>query len=144
MKDWSFEGFASDFDSHVREQLPWYDMATDAVAYIVKNYLRDHGDIVDIGSSTGNMIDKLMPLIEERDAEIYAIENSAAMVEVLSKKYDNNRAVKISAYDVLEGVLTADVYIVFLTMMFLPVISREKLLDEMRSKVRNGGINRHN
>ena len=143
MKSWTFESkeIASTFDSHVREQLPWYDMATDAVAYIVKNYLRDHGDIVDIGSSTGNMIDKLMPLIKERETDIYAIDNSAEMVKVLSKKYDNNRSVKISEYDVSEGgIPSADVYIVFLTMMFLPVISRERLLDEMRLKVRNGGV----
>jgi tRNA (cmo5U34)-methyltransferase len=143
MKSWTFESkeIASTFDSHVREQLPWYDMATDAVAYIVKNYLRDYGDIVDIGSSTGNMIDKLMPLIKEREADIYAIDDSTEMVKVLRKKYDNNCSVKISEYDVSEdGIPSADVYIVFLTMMFLPVVSRERLLDEMRSKVRNGGV----
>ena len=31
LKDWTFRGFSGQFDGHVREQLPWYDMATAAV-----------------------------------------------------------------------------------------------------------------
>jgi tRNA (cmo5U34)-methyltransferase len=43
MKSWSFESreVANKFDEHVREQLPWYDMITDAVVYITRNYLTE-------------------------------------------------------------------------------------------------------
>ena len=43
-------------------------MVSDAVAYIVRNYLTESNTVVDIGASTGNMIDKLMPLLLERKA----------------------------------------------------------------------------
>ena len=35
MTSWTFESkeVAKNFDKHVREQLPWYDMLTDAVVY---------------------------------------------------------------------------------------------------------------
>ena len=50
MKDWTFkEGFANKFDSHVREQLPWYELVTESVAYITRNYLPKSGLVYDIG-----------------------------------------------------------------------------------------------
>ena len=30
-KDWTFHGFAGEFDGHVREQLPWYELASAAM-----------------------------------------------------------------------------------------------------------------
>ena len=42
LKDWTFRGFSGQFDGHVREQLPWYDMATAAVAMIARHYI-PHG-----------------------------------------------------------------------------------------------------
>ena len=38
---WTFEDdkVAAIFDRHVREQLPWYDMATTAVAQIARHYI---------------------------------------------------------------------------------------------------------
>ena len=57
MKSWTFESrdVADKFDKHVREQLPWYDMITDAVVYITRNYLTEGNRVVDIGASTGNL-----------------------------------------------------------------------------------------
>lgn len=76
MKSWSFESreVADKFDKHVREQLPWYDMITDAVVYIARNYLTEGNRIVDIGASTGNLSRKLLPLAEERKGKVLAIE----------------------------------------------------------------------
>ena len=75
MKSWTFETkeIAETFDSHVREQLPWYDMVTDAVRYIIRNYLPEHGTVVDIGASTGNLIDKILPLVTERNGDVIAV-----------------------------------------------------------------------
>ena len=60
---WTFEDqdIVDKFDSHVREQLPWYDMVTDAVIYIIRNYLAQNKVVVDIGASTGNLMEKIIP-----------------------------------------------------------------------------------
>jgi len=124
MKSWTFETkeIADSFDSHVREQLPWYDMVTDAVCYITRNYLTEGGVVVDIGASTGNMIDKLMPLVEERWADVVAIEKSQSMCTILRKKYKQSDYVVIENNDVINHELpNADVLIVFLTMMVFQV-----------------------
>ena len=101
-KSWTFESeeIADKFNDHVREQLPWYDMVSDAVAYIVRNYLTESNTVVDIGASTGNMIDKLMPLLLERKAYAYAIEKSPTMVDVLKRRFENHHNVTIAQADI--------------------------------------------
>lgn len=142
---WTFESdeVAKNFNSHVREQLPWYDLATEAVQYIVRNYLPEGGTVVDIGASTGNMVDKLLPLIAERQATIIAVETSEAMLTVLEEKYAVKTNVLVLDEDLSKPTsasIFADVYILFLTTMFVPVSRRQTLFDNLRRKVNDGGI----
>ncbi len=142
---WTFESdeVAKNFNSHVREQLPWYDLATEAVQYIVRNYLPEGGTVVDIGASTGNMVDKLLPLIAERQATIIAVETSEAMLTVLEEKYALKTNVLVLDEDLSKPTsasIFADVYILFLTTMFVPVSRRQTLFDNLRRKVNDGGI----
>ena len=143
MKSWTFETkeIAETFDAHVREQLPWYDMVTDAVVYIARNYLPEYGVVVDIGASTGNMVDKLMPLTFERIADVVAIEKSISMCDVLKNKYKKSDCVVVENSDVTRGDLPkANVYILFLTMMFIPIDKRKALMDSMRANCKQGGV----
>ena len=143
MTSWTFETkeIAETFDSHVREQLPWYDMVTDAVVYIARNYLPEYGVVVDIGASTGNMVDKLMPLTFERMADVVAIEKSISMCDVLKNKYKKSDCVVVENSDVTRGDLPkANVYILFLTMMFIPIDKRKALMDSMRANCKQGGV----
>ena len=143
MNSWTFESkeIAETFDSHVREQLPWYDMVTDAVVYIARNYLPEFGVVVDIGASTGNMVDKLMPLTFERMADVVAIEKSISMCDVLKNKYKKSDCVVVENSDVTKGDLPkANVYILFLTMMFIPIDKRKALMDSMRANCKQGGV----
>ena len=143
MTSWTFESkeIAETFDSHVREQLPWYDMVTDAVVYIARNYLPEYGVVVDIGASTGNMVDKLMPLTFERMADVVAIEKSISMCDVLKNKYKKSDCVVVENSDVTRGDLPkANVFILFLTMMFIPIDKRKALMDSMRANCKQGGV----
>lgn len=139
---WTFESkeIADEFDDHVREQLPWYDMVTDAVVYIVRNYLTQHERIVDIGSSTGNMIEKLTPLLMEREAYATAIEKSDTMVNKLNERFKDYHYVTVEHTDILNCQLDfVQVHILFLTMMFIPVHQREMVLNRIRAKTKRGG-----
>ena len=143
MNSWTFETpeIAAGFDDHVREQLPWYDMVTDAVVYIVRNYLTDDNTVVDVGASTGNMIDKLMPLLLERKAYAVALEKSPTMVDVLKKRFENHHNVSILQEDVRSsGTEQAQVFVVFLTMMFIPVHERQRVIDRLRANLLKGGV----
>lgn len=143
MNSWTFDTpeIADKFDSHVREQLPWYDMVTDAVVYIVRNYLTEKGRVVDVGASTGNMIDKLMPLLLERKATAVAIEKSPSMVDVLHQRFENHHNVTVVQGDITRTDLQpSQVYIVFLTMMFIPVHERRRVIAKLKANLIEGGV----
>jgi len=80
-REWTFENtsVASGFDKHVREQLPWYDMVTGAVAHIARHYIPKGGLVYDIGASTGNIGQAIEETIVERKAKLVGIEASAEM-----------------------------------------------------------------
>jgi tRNA (cmo5U34)-methyltransferase len=145
IESWTFESkeIADKFNDHVREQLPWYEMVSDAVAYIVRNYLTEGELITDHGSSTGNMINKLLPLIEERNATIHAIEKSSSMCKKLNERFGNlnSSSVILENADICDfNFSESQVHIIFLTLMFIPVHKREKLLDVIKSKTKKGGV----
>jgi hypothetical protein len=45
MKDWKFEGdmVGKAFNNHIRQQLPFYDLLTQSVVFLVKSYLPQGG-----------------------------------------------------------------------------------------------------
>ena len=138
MKSWSFDSreVADKFDKHVREQLPWYDMITDAVVYITRNYLTEGNRVVDIGASTGNLSRKLLPLAEERKGRVLAIEKSLSMI----CKMDDMEDVGVMHADINDiDIPEAQVYILFLTMMFIPVDKRADLINRLSEKIKSGG-----
>ena len=134
LKDWTFRGFSGQFDGHVREQLPWYDMATAAVAMIARHYIPQEGKVYDLGCSTGNIGRVLAPTLHEREARLVALDECRDMVAAYRGP---GRAITA---DVARYPYKAfDVGIAFLTLMFLPVPERRRLLATLRGKVKPGG-----
>ena len=143
MKSWTFDSkeIVGKFDSHVREQLPWYEMVTEAVTFIVRNYLTPNNNIVDIGCSTGNMIDKLFALTKERDCYIIGYEKSKSMFQHCDEKYNMCHTIEIEHQDIIDVEMPrAQVYILFLTLMFIPVDERPTILKRIKENCVEGGI----
>ena len=137
-REWTFERkeIAEGFDRHVREQLPFYDMTTGAIAHIARHYIPERGLVYDVGASTGNIGNAIAPILDKRKATLVPIESSAEMCELYAGP-QRGRLVEADAldYDFEEF----DLAICFLVMMFFPVAKREAFLDELREKVRPGG-----
>lgn len=79
--DWTFHGFAGEFDGHVREQLPWYELASAAMGLIARQYIPKEGKVYDLGASTGNVGRVLAPTLEARCARLTALDECPDMVE---------------------------------------------------------------
>jgi len=136
MKDWTFKNnwVAENFDSHVREQLPWYELATSAVITIARNYLSSNGVIYDIGASTGNIGKSAKPLIEQRGAKLIAIEESKEMAQ----KYDGGGSLHIA--DAVDFEYKEfSVAVCFLSLMFISKKRRAILLQKLKSFTEYGG-----
>ena len=134
LKDWTFRGFSGQFDGHVREQLPWYDMATAAVAMIARHYIPQGGKVYDLGCSTGNIGRVLAPTLHEREAQFVALDGSR---DVVVAYRGPGRAIMadVASYPYKPF----DVAVAFLTLMDLPSSTRQLLLSTLRSKMRPGG-----
>jgi len=136
-QEWTFanEDVAKGFDHHVREQLPWYDLLTSAVAYIGRHYIPQNGLVYDIGASTGNIGRALQTTLDSRNAELIAIEESAEMAAL----YDGPGSLAIT--DALSFPYQPfDVAICFLIFMFFPPNMRETFLDRLKENLRPGGV----
>lgn len=135
-KEWTFKDahVASEFDSHVREQLPWYDLVSSAVAHIARHYLPEDGLVYDIGTSTGNVGRQLQDSLKVRNARLVAIDNSPDMIA----KYAGPGEPVIA--DALTfDYETFDVGILFLVLMFMPVSSRKEFVRRLVGKMAPGG-----
>ena len=133
---WTFENseIANAFDDHVREQLPWYDLATGVVAHIVRHYLPNKGVLYDVGASTGNITKALRNTIKDRDVTTIPLEPSLEMAEMYQGEGD-------IVYEKAEDHCFEyfDVAVLFLTIMFVPVNKRNELINNIISKCRKGG-----
>jgi tRNA (cmo5U34)-methyltransferase len=136
-ENWTFDNIdvVKNFDKHVREQLPWYDLATFCVAHIIKHYLPQNGVIYDIGASTGNIGNSVNSIIEDRNAEFIAVEQSLEM----AKNYKGPGIIKCA--DACEiDYKPFDVAVCFLVLMFVPVKKRKKLIRRLKKSLQKGGV----
>jgi tRNA (cmo5U34)-methyltransferase len=136
--DWTFksENVAHNFDSHVRSQLPWYDLATGIVAHVARQYLPMGGTAVDIGASTGNIGRALAETIKARSIDFQPIDNAEQMKAV----YDGPgelEIIKVQDYD-FESV-RPDLVVAFLALMFVPMSERRGLIEEIKKHIARGG-----
>ena len=134
---WTFDNkeVAQDFDAHVREQLPWYDLATGAVVHIARHYITEGGLVYDIGASTGNIGRALDDTLAVRGARFVPVERSRAM----AAKYHGPGVVVNEPVETLDF-KRCDVVICFLVLMFLPPRTRAKAVHNMIEGLHKGGV----
>lgn len=136
--EWSFKTpvVAAAFDSHVREQLPWYEIATGAVAHIARCYIPQNGVVVDVGASTGNIGRAIAKTLTARSAELIAVDSAADMAKV----YDAPGQLIIDDVETFDFAdRHPDLIVCFLALMFVPVKLRGAVIDRMKAAVATGG-----
>lgn len=137
-REWTFrsKNVAEHFDRHVRESLPWYDMATGAVAHFARHYVPAGGTVVDVGCSTGNVGRALAPMLAARDASLIGVDNSSEMARVYEAP---GQFIVKDAREFDFARHAPDLVICFLSLMFVPVADRAPLVEKIVDAVRLGG-----
>lgn len=135
---WTFQDkdVAEGFDGHVREQLPWYSLATGIVAHVARHYIPEDGVVVDVGASTGNIARAIADTTTKRRARVIAVDNSPEMKAVYGGPGEfivaDARKFDFASHQ-------PDLIIAFLVLMFVPVADRRALIYKMMQAVRPGG-----
>lgn len=133
---WTFkDGHVADgFDQHVREQLPWYELVTLAIAQIGRHYIGAGGLVYDVGASTGNVGRALDETIQSRNASLVAIEESEQMAD---KWYGPGVLAVTPAQDF--HYKPYDFAVSMLCVMFLRPDDQARLLDSLVVNIGKGG-----
>lgn len=135
---WTFQSgeVASRFDAHVREQLPWYDLATGVIAHVARHYVCEGGTVIDVGASTGNVARAISGTLSHRRARLVAIDNAADMLD----RYNGpGEPVVADARTFDYAAETPDLIVAFLVLMFLPVAERAAVVAALKAALRPGG-----
>lgn len=136
--NWTFrdDGIAAAFDRHVREQLPWYGLATGAVAHVGRHYVPEKGVVYDLGASTGNIGRALEDTLDARQAKLIPVEASREM----AAKYAGPQRGHLLVADICDvDYQPFDLAVAFLTLMFVPVAKRRELGRKLRASCKPGG-----
>lgn len=133
---WTFRSraVAKHFDRHVREQLPWYELATNTVAHLGRHYIPSGGVVYDIGASTGNIGVALSETLDQRGAKFTAIEESREMAD----RYAGPPELVV-ADAITFDYQPFDFAVCFLVLMFMPVQTRVGFLRRIESMTKPGG-----
>ena len=137
-ENWSFKSddIAAAFDAHVREQLPWYELATGVVVHFARHYIAEDGVVIDVGASTGNVARALAETLDQRSAHLYAIDNSAEMIARYAGPGTAEQG-DVRSYDFASR--APDLIVAFLVLMFVPPAVRSNVIARMKAALRPGG-----
>jgi len=134
--NWTFKSdeVACKFNDHVREQLPWYELATGYLAHIARHYIPQDGVVIDLGASTGNVEHAIADTLKDRNAKLIAVDNSPEMAKLYSGNGEFVLA-DIEDYDPEPF----DVAVCFLTLMFVKPSKRKMVVERLKERMNDGG-----
>lgn len=146
---WAFDGEVADaFDDMLSRSIPQYDVMRETVSRIGASFLRPGGWAVDLGCSRGEALAGVRDAARVAGAHFVGYEVSEPMLAAARERFADAPDVEIIRSDLrlplpLPGVLgqmpCADVVLAVLTVQFVPIEHRLRLLADARAALRDGG-----
>lgn len=113
-----------DFDSHIQSSIPNYNELVDMVVSLSHHLVPDEGTVVDIGCSTGTVIEKIWKAIP--NIECVGVDLARNLFPA------TNSAVVYMQEDVRTFTPKADLIILMFTLQFLTIAERKDLLSRIK------------
>ena len=137
--NWNFRnGVAGVFDSHVRRSVPGYDLAHDVVIKMSDHFLREGDRCVDIGCSTGTLLNLLAKRHSKKNLELYGVDIESEMIkEALNNRNFSN--INYEEVSLFEAVLTGSMVIAVFVIQFLHPRIRQNAIDKIYRELDWGG-----
>ena len=140
---WTFdENVASVFPDMLKRSIPDLDGMRELVHHMVSEYFVDDEIIItDIGCSDGQQIELMLSKTDKW--RFAGVDVSSPMVDIAKAKFGDNSRVEILEGDIrnVADILPhSDVFLVILTMQFIPVEHRQILMKKIYNHLANSGI----
>ena len=143
-KRWAFDDEVTKvFEDLLRRSIPQYQEMRAAVTSLGARFIPTdgHSMVLDLGTSRGDQIARFLEL--DRDAFYWGFEISEPMLDAASRRFlELDQSVSVVRHDLrqgLDGKGGMALVTAVLTMMFIPVEFRQKLLEEIYEAVLPGG-----
>lgn len=140
---WEFDqGVARVFDDMLERSIPQYTIMRDLVYNLACEYVQPRTDIVDVGCSRGNAIERLSKKFGKTNTFI-GIDVSEAMLHEIEISYpDLWKEVAFRHIDLRYGYIecNASVTLCVLTLQFIPIEYRQYVLKQIYNTTTKGGV----
>jgi tRNA (cmo5U34)-methyltransferase len=138
---WSFAGSTPQkFDEHVSKSVPLYAQGHELVSQCLEFFCRRGGLVIDVGCSTGTLLEKLAHKDCCKEATLIGFDIEADMVRVARHRCAHQENVTIRQGDMLSVDYTgAHVVIMYYAMQFLPPGDRQRAIDLAYNGLIEGG-----
>lgn len=141
---WEFDAdVTACFDDMLARSIPQYEVMRELVTKLAALHVRDHSDVVDLGCSRGESIARLRELVgpgARPSVAWWGCDVSQPMLAAAQARLGDG--VTVMPHDLRSGTLrglTASVTLLVLTMQFLPVNHRSRLLRSIAATTCAGG-----
>lgn len=143
--DFTFdENVAEVFPDIIQRSVPGYSNIISAIGMLATRYVQDNSAVYDLGCSLGAATLSIRRNTQAKNCTIYAIDNSAAMVERCQlnvNAYRGDTKVKVIEADIRNiDIQDASMVVLNFTLQFLNPDDRLALLEKIFSGLRRGGI----
>jgi len=142
---WEFDAEVSQvFEDMLARSIPQIEVMRRAVTETAVAFRQAGTDIVDLGSSRGDMVEGLLDKFGATN-HFVLIEKSPAMLEILHQKFDSwashSKVVQVLDLDLRDDFppIKASVILSVLTLMFVPIECRQSLLSKVYRALLPGG-----
>lgn len=138
---WTFEGgVAKSFDLHVSKSVPLYHEGHKFIAYLSDFFVKDHTNVYDIGSSTGELFSVLINRVQRNGVSYIGIEPVADMVAEARAKHQGNPGVDFVHGDVTNVKFEpASLITSYYTLQFISLKDRQEVINRVFQTLLPGG-----
>lgn len=132
------EEVAAVFDDMVSRSIPLYGETQRVTAELIRWHARSGDTVVDVGASTGALIQAIAPVLRSSKISLRVIDTSSAMIQAATARADElavSGAVDLECADIREVSLDGEKVVVLnYVLQFLPVADRLPLLKRIREQ----------
>ncbi|HYV16331.1 MAG TPA: methyltransferase domain-containing protein [Conexibacter sp.] len=138
---WAFSGPAAEhFDTHVQRSVPGYEDGHQLVLELSDFFMATGTRVVDVGCSTGPLIEALAKRHPLVDAELVGVDSSPEMVAKARERCAGEARVRIEHCDARKVDYTDATFVVlYYTLQFIPIWQRREVLERIHGGLRPGG-----
>ena len=145
IKPFEFNQHVADvFPDMIERSVPGYPLTISMLSVIAGEYAQENSNIYDLGCSLGAASLAIQQGLKNKSCKIIAIDNSSAMIDACvnsSVQDEDNNCICFELGDVLETKIEkASIVVMNFTLQFIPLASRQILLDTIYKGLLPGGV----